>query len=38
MRWLELFLYGFVITVIILMIIGAIDAFKIFYSGKHHQK
>ena len=38
MRWLEVFLYSFVISTIVIIIFGAIDAFKVFYSGKHHEK
>ena len=38
MRWLEIFLYAFVLTTIVIIIFGAIKAFKVFYSGKHHEK
>lgn len=38
MRWIEMFCYGFVLTVIVLIARGAIKAFIDFQHGRHHEK
>ncbi|HUU26561.1 MAG TPA: hypothetical protein VM123_02010 [archaeon] len=38
MHWYEVFSYLFVITVIVLIAVGAIKAFSDFYRGRHHEE
>ncbi len=38
MHWYEVVSYLFVIMVIVLVTLGAFNAFRIFIRGKHHEK